>query len=1226
MNTPHVSRRSRFGTFARALQSCLLIAALLGGVVSNAFAQAPITGGPLHRAGPIDPVHHFPQWYQDATGIAFEIGTVLSAGELAGGWVLLLPGDTSAPEAYVYPRATPSTFFDEHFYWHAAALDIAAPIPAGSNPANLADTTTRILVEFGHEAAFSTGAEEVDGTQIVFTRIRINMGVVPYSGDYVLETPYKTYTFKGLVAGQRLFNTDDYGVAQAPEGFVESLFGPIGPYLLPAVSPGGAQLPPVPFEGRLYVGDPALTYPVTGSPLGKNFVRLTGPNGYVWSMDRFSVTGRLKTGAIPSNISLTRASKFDAPGDLRLDVFAKGAPTLQTRLPGQAQAPSTQPTMTFYPAPPLVNAATGKLSVPTGVGGTLLSNNGPLGSAYYTQWISTGATLPAAVTGVDDAGFVTSVPVTDTVLVTKADYSNVTKTLTVDAATANLNTPATFRLLGVDGAVSAQTFTSSIQVPNLNAPPSKVTVVSSAGGAATVEVTVGVPVNAFNHPPVAVNDTGSTLGVTPLVLSVLANDTDPDGDRLSIDSVSQPSSGTAVINALVGTITYTASVGTSGQHSFTYTITDRRGGFSTATVSVAVDGAPLAVADAAIATAGQSVGIDVLANDSDPDSDPLTITAVTQPAANFLQVGTVSIATGGKSLSYLPAVGTTGVHTFSYTVSDGRGGVATGTVSVTINTPPVAVADSVFALAGQTLTINVVGNDRDIDGDQLTITAVSANPRATVTIVGNAIQFAPLAGVLPVETFTYTISDGRAGSATANVTVIQNVAPTAVADNVSANQGAANTLAVLANDTDPDNDVLTISGLTQPVGAVASISADAKSVQFTWNVGATGPAQFTYTATDSRGGFSTATVTVTLNHAPTAVNDVATAQGGVPVTINVLANDTDVDLDTLSIASVTATGGATAQISGTAVIFTSSTANTATPQTFTYTVSDGRGGSAVGTVTVTINAAPVAVADTANTTFGVPVTISVLANDTDANGDVLTVTAVTQSPNGTASIVTTGVQANKAVLFSPNVTGVATFTYTVSDGKGGTATGTVTVTVAAAANRVPLAAADTATTAGTTAVIVNVLANDSDPDGDPLTVTAVTQPASGRVTITGAGTTVTYTPVAGASSAAPQTFSYTISDGRGGTATANVTVTVKDVVTITVADYTAAKSTWNMTGTAGFNATVTITGGGSVIATTTADARGAWAVKPTLTIPTAATSIVVTSTQGGTATRAITRK
>jgi hypothetical protein len=304
-------------------------------------------------------------------------------------------------------------------------------------------------------------------------------------------------------------------------------------------------------------------------------------------------------------------------------------------------------------------------------------------------------------------------------------------------------------------------------------------------------------------------------------------------------------------------------------------------------------------------------------------------------------------------------------------------------------------------------------------------------------------------------------------------------------------------------------------------------------------------------------------------------------------------------------------------------VFTSSLANKATPQTFTYTVSDARGGSAVGTVTVTIRTPPVAVADSAATTVGAPVTISVLANDTDANGDILTVTAITQSPNGTASILTTGAQANKAIVFTPRVSGVATFTYTVSDGNGGSAIGTVTVTVA---NRLPVAVADTASTVGTTAVVINVLANDSDPDGDVLTITAVTQPVSGTVTITGTGKTVTYRPVAGASSAAPQTFNYTVSDGRGGTATARVTVAVKDVVAITVADYRNSTSLWNISGTAGFNSTVTITAGGTVIARATADARGAWLARPTLTIPATTTAIVVTSTQGGTATRAIAKR
>jgi len=367
-------------------------------------------------------------------------------------------------------------------------------------------------------------------------------------------------------------------------------------------------------------------------------------------------------------------------------------------------------------------------------------------------------------------------------------------------------------------------------------------------------------------------------------------------------------------------------------------------------------------------------------------------------------------------------------------------------------------------------------------------------------------------------------------------------------------------------------------------------------------------------------------VNVTLNHAPVANPDTASAQAGQPVIINVLANDTDADADVLNVISTTVAGTDTAQINGDKTIsYTPSAASTLTPRTFSYTVSDGKGGISVGQVTVTVNNPPVAVADSANTSLGASVTVNVAGNDSDPNGNPLTVTAVTQPAGGSVSIVTTGAQAGKAVFVTPNVTGVLTFTYTLSDGQGGTAVGTVTVNVAAPANRVPLAVNDTATTTGLAPVIISVLNNDSDPDGDALTVTAVTQPAAGTVVISQVGKAVTFTPNAN-SSIATQSFNYTISDGRGGTATASVSVKVNDAPTITQADYTVARSSWTLAGTSGPSATVTLTAGGSTIAVVTADARGAWRANPTVTIPTTVTTVNLTSTQGGTAVRNITRK
>lgn len=1257
-------------------------AAVLSCAAGSLFAQTPAPatiGGPLHRVGPIDPVHGFPQWYQDTTGLAFEFGSVQTDFELTNGLVLLLPTDVDirsgipngpvTGEVYKYPVARPlPTFFDEHFYWHAAALDIAAATPAGP---------TRVLVEFGLEGAFSTGATEVPGSQIVFTRIRLNMLAAPYSGTYTLETPYKTYELPDVVAGQRIFYTDDFGVAQAPEGFSESLYGPIGPFLVPAIgAPGGPEKGPyVSPEGRQYVSDGVTEEFVTGSPLGKNFVRLSVPyvdaNGqpqtWVWQRNTFTMTGRIKHGRIPSNVSLVRASKFDAPGDQRVDIFATGRPTLPTRLPGTPKAAFVPSAITVYPAPPVTGAG-GLLSIPTGIPGFALgcNTNVPSGICYYGQWISTTGILPTAITGVDDNGFVTSVPVTDTVVVTKADFSNVTKLLTVDAVTANLNTPATFFLQGVDGVTSATTFTNSIAVPVM-APPSTVTVRSTAGGAATVPVTVGVPVNAFNHPPIAKDDASATLGTNPVVISVLANDTDPDNNRLTIDSVTQSAGGTVTITDLSTTVTFTPRAGTFGPQTFTYTATDRLGGFSTATVTVNVDGLPTATPDTFVATTGLATPLDVLANDSDPDGDPLTISAFTQPVVNLVQVGTVSLGANGKSLSYVANPGSTGIHAFTYTITDGKGGIATANVAVTINTAPVAAADTFFDVDGQAgITLDVLANDTDIDRDTLTITAISANPRVVLVNNGSSITFSPIAGqTLATETFTYTVSDGRGGVATANASVIQNKSPVAAADSLFATTGVANTLTVLANDSDPDaadqaNLVISAVGTPSLAGTAVAISADKKTLTFNWAAAAVSfapaptVATVDYTITDGRNGTSKATATITANRAPTAVNDTGVVvqagqrtlmNGTAAGQINVLANDSfpaDLDGDAVTLVSATAnTAGAVVEVVNGSLFFTSVPNSTLSPQTFSYTISDSKGATATASVTVTVNSAPVAVADAANVTINSAVQISVLGNDSDPNGNAsLTVASVTQGLLGVASIDTPA----RTVTYRANgATGTDTFTYTVSDGAGGSATGTVTITIAAAPNRAPLAInqptsgtiiarAPTAAGAGALPASINVLNGVIDPDNDVVRVATVGTVAAGNGTVTLVSATtgaVTYTPTFAASAGAGlQTFTYTATDGKaGGTSTpATVTVRVDDNPTITTADYRVATAAWTLAGTSGPSAAVQIIVNGQVIASATADARGAWRATATFTVATTATTVNLTSNQRGVASRAITRR
>jgi hypothetical protein len=227
-------------------------------------------------------------------------------------------------------------------------------------------------------------------------------------------------------------------------------------------------------------------------------------------------------------------------------------------------------------------------------------------------------------------------------------------------------------------------------------------------------------------------------------------------------------------------------------------------------------------------------------------------------------------------------------------------------------------------------------------------------------------------------------------------------------------------------------------------------------------------------------------------------------------------------------------------ISNNMVIYTPTPTGVVGTDTFNYTINDGRGGTATATVTVTIgpppNRPPIAVDDAAATLSGQPVTINVIANDSDPDGDPLTVQSLTAPLLGTAQI------SNNMVIYTPaaGVAGTDRFTYTINDGRGGTATATVTVTIGPPPNRPPIAIDDTAVTAVSTPVTINVLANDSDPDGDPLTVVSVTQPTSGGVQIS--NNEVIYQPARGFIGI--DTFTYTISDGRGGTATANVTVTI----------------------------------------------------------------------------------
>ena len=666
-----------------------------------------------------------------------------------------------------------------------------------------------------------------------------------------------------------------------------------------------------------------------------------------------------------------------------------------------------------------------------------------------------------------------------------------------------------------------------------------------------------------NDDPEAKNDVAVTNEDTSVLINVVANDEDDDtgngrNQTLTIQSgsVTAPSHGTAVIES--NKIRYTPAANYHGPDSFQYTVTDGYAGSapSTATVTVTVNPVndpPVAAGDSASTNEDTTLTLSasyLLANDTDIDGDILSVTSV-QGASH----GSVSLVSG--TVRFVPAVNFNGAASFTYTISDGHGGSSTATVSVTVvpvNDPPVANADIANTSEDTSVTINVIANDTDVENDALTVTAVTNVQNGTAAISANKVAFAPAANFHGIGSFTYEISDEHGGTASAGVTVTVapvNDAPVANGDTASTNEDTPVSIpysALLANDTDQENDALTVTGVSAPVNGTAELSGGTVIFRPAANFYGTG--SFTYAISDGHGGTASAAVQVEVapvNDAPVALPDHAATEEDTPVTVLVLHNDADIDWDELSVTRVwdAQHGIAGVSATGKSVVFTPERDYVGSGS-FTYEISDGHGGIATtsGIVTVSpVNDVPVGVDDTAACDEDTPLVMfysSLTANDTDIDGDAVSLTSV-HSTGATRGTLTLDPMTD-TVTYVPehNYHGPASFAYTLSDGNGGTAQAMVRVTVRPV-NDAPMAYDDTATVQSGSNVKVAVLANDLDQgDGDTLSVVSAGTPANGTAAVN-PDNTVTYTPAVGFTGT--DTFPYEITDGTL-SAQATVTVTV----------------------------------------------------------------------------------
>jgi gliding motility-associated-like protein len=383
---------------------------------------------------------------------------------------------------------------------------------------------------------------------------------------------------------------------------------------------------------------------------------------------------------------------------------------------------------------------------------------------------------------------------------------------------------------------------------------------------------------------------------------------------------------------------------------------------------------------------------------------------------------------------------------------------------------------------------------------------------------------------------------------------IMNEMPVTTADLGSMNEDAVlNGAGLMANDSDPEQGTLVVTAETKATAhGTVTISGNG-AYTYTPNKDYTGNDSFTYQVCDnfSTPGCSIGTVTLTIdpvNDAPTAFDDTPVAAEDTPMTIDVLANDIDIDdaIDITTVAMVANPSHGTVSVNATTgeVMYTPA-ADFFGTDSFTYSVKDGAGATSnTATVTITVspvNDAPVAVADVWEAVQATPTEIAVLNNDHDIDSslDPASVTLVTNPMNGTVTVnTTTGV-----VIYTSAATylGADSFTYTVNDVQGLTSN-TVTVTISVVPpNQPPMAVDDGPVThASVLPVTIDVLSNDSDVDNtnDELTIISVTQPAVGFVTLD--GRQLIYQP-AGTESGTI-TFTYTIADPDGLTSTATVTI------------------------------------------------------------------------------------
>ncbi len=633
------------------------------------------------------------------------------------------------------------------------------------------------------------------------------------------------------------------------------------------------------------------------------------------------------------------------------------------------------------------------------------------------------------------------------------------------------------------------------------------------------------PSGGGNQPPVAEDDTASVDEDNTVVIDVLDNDYDPDGnlDPGSVDTTDllAPSHGEITnINDSTGHITYEPNTNYYGTDKFEYRVSDSLELSDVGLVEVTVNSVndpPNANDDEASTPYETAVTIDVVANDTDIDGniDPTTVDTTDLLAPSHGTITEIDDATG--KITYDPDNGFSGDDEFEYLVYDDGTPAKSDTALVTVqvadpsNSPPVAVDDTASVDEDNTVVIDVLDNDYDPDGNldpgSVDTTDLLAPSHGEITNINDStghITYEPNTNYYGTDKFEYRVSDSLELSDVGLVEVTVNSVndpPNANDDEASTPYETAVTIDVVANDTDIDGNIdpttVDTTGLLAPSnGTITEIDDVTGEMTYEPDTNWNGTDNFEYVVWDDGTPSLSDTALVTVNVA--AVNDAPYEVTPIndPQTINEdnswvytvrPTNVDDVDSPTLSYTLDNVVNG-DYSVSGDQITITPNPDWNGTIADIIINASDGQYTTPMTPYDLEVKPvpdAPVAVDDSDSTNEDVPVTIDVLANDYDVDGDLDSTsvenTDLLQPGNGSISIN----GENGEITYTPDLdwNGSDSFEYRVYDLTDSSDVALVNVTVKAI-NDAPVANTDNETTDYETSVLIPASSNDTDVDGN----------------------------------------------------------------------------------------------------------------------------------------------